>query len=84
VVELVDARDSKSRAARRAGSIPAPGTTFKAASFQRLLDTVRLFSFSTLENAAKVALQFVDLASQLQRTSVRAFIGFLAARLAVG
>jgi serine protease Do len=26
VVELVDARDSKSRAARRAGSIPAPGT----------------------------------------------------------
>ena len=27
VVELVDARDSKSRAARRAGSIPAPGTS---------------------------------------------------------
>jgi hypothetical protein len=25
-VELVDARDSKSRAERRAGSIPAPGT----------------------------------------------------------
>jgi hypothetical protein len=26
VAELVDARDSKSRAAMRAGSIPAPGT----------------------------------------------------------
>jgi hypothetical protein len=29
VVKLVDAGDSKSPAARRAGSIPAPGTTHK-------------------------------------------------------
>ena len=29
VVKLVDAGDSKSPAARRAGSIPAPGTTLK-------------------------------------------------------
>eukprot|EP01136_Pigoraptor_vietnamica_P031983 Opistho-1_new@93269 len=35
VVKLVDAGDSKSPAARRAGSIPAPGTTDKAAQFQR-------------------------------------------------
>jgi hypothetical protein len=30
VVKLVDAGDSKSPAARRAGSIPAPGTTHKS------------------------------------------------------
>ena len=30
VVKLVDAGDSKSPAARRAGSIPAPSTTYKS------------------------------------------------------
>ena len=34
-MKLVDAGDSKSPAARRAGSIPAPGTTDKAAQFQK-------------------------------------------------
>jgi hypothetical protein len=34
VVKLVDAGDSKSPAARRAGSIPAPGTTQRAAHVQ--------------------------------------------------
>ena len=33
VVELVDARDSKSRAARRAGSIPASGTSFMKSTY---------------------------------------------------
>ena len=33
---MVDAGDSKSPAARRAGSIPAPGTTDKAGSFHEL------------------------------------------------
>jgi hypothetical protein len=33
VVKLVDAGDSKSPAARRAGSIPAPGTTSKSLVF---------------------------------------------------
>lgn len=33
---MVDAGDSKSPAARRAGSIPAPGTRSKAAQFQEL------------------------------------------------
>ena len=46
VVELVDARDSKSRAERRAGSIPAPGTTLKAGKVQCL----PAFFFSPLEN----------------------------------
>ena len=36
MVKLVDAGDSKSPAARRAGSIPAPGTTDKAGSFHEL------------------------------------------------
>ena len=35
VVKLVDAGDSKSPAARRAGSIPAPGTTLKSLVFTR-------------------------------------------------
>ena len=35
-MKLVDAGDSKSPAARRAGSIPAPGTTDKAGSFHEL------------------------------------------------
>ena len=33
VVKLVDAGDSKSPAARRAGSIPAPGTTVKSSTY---------------------------------------------------
>ena len=33
---MVDAGDSKSPAERRAGSIPAPGTTFKAAQFSNV------------------------------------------------
>src|SRR5690606_31825746 len=37
VVKLVDAGDSKSPAARRAGSIPAPGTILKVRLFPRLL-----------------------------------------------
>lgn len=36
VVKLVDAGDSKSPAARRAGSIPAPGTSLKSLVFIRL------------------------------------------------
>src|SRR3546814_20748346 len=35
VVKLVDAGDSKSPAARRAGSIPAPGTSLKYRSDER-------------------------------------------------
>ena len=58
VVELVDARDSKSRAARRAGSIPAPGTTDKAGR----LKTFRLFSFSSLETC--FLLQLAELATR--------------------
>jgi hypothetical protein len=44
VVKLVDAGDSKSPAARRAGSIPAFGTTIKPV----LLHAVRVSSFQTL------------------------------------
>ena len=42
---MVDAGDSKSPAARRAGSIPAPGTTFKSAHVQNGAD----FFFSPLK-----------------------------------
>ena len=44
VVKLVDAGDSKSPAARRAGSIPAPGTRYKSAVFQK---TRGFFFFSS-------------------------------------
>lgn len=37
VVKLVDAGDSKSPAARRAGSIPAPGTIFPPLGTMKLL-----------------------------------------------
>ena len=40
MAELVDARDSKSRAARRAGSIPALGTTNTSAICNKALQTL--------------------------------------------
>ena len=55
MAELVDALDSKSSAARRAGSIPAPGTTYyvkwyvkdsKVIEFKGLDENLSLFSYS--------------------------------------
>ena len=40
VVKLVDAGDSKSPAARRAGSIPAPGTIIKSNTYSVLLTEI--------------------------------------------
>ena len=61
VVKLVDAGDSKSPAARRAGSIPAPGTS-------DFLQIAAIFSPQTSQTKLPSALLFSARALGYQRT----------------
>ena len=54
VVKLVDAGDSKSPAARRAGSIPAPGTTIYVVFALLCITRSKVFgTLSAMDNAKK-------------------------------
>ena len=56
MVKLVDSGDSKSPAARRAGSSPAPGTTDKAALFFEQRGFFFLCHFQTLTERTRFPL----------------------------
>jgi hypothetical protein len=69
VVKLVDAGDSKSPAARRAGSIPALGTTTASADISPKVKKYRTFRFKALSSKLPSDNQ---LCMKVRRISVRA------------